>query len=226
MKNKRIMLWILAVLPLLVTLIMLPSLPDKVPAHYGLNGEADRWGSRYELLVTPIITIAFVALMVFIGQTAAKQKDFSQSNKKVLTVTNYVIAVVFNGLSYWFLYSASINAKNLYNTDFDLLKLVAVVLSLSYLALGNILPKCKQNAVIGIRTRWTMTDQTVWYKTHRVGGVLVMALGGVSTLLSLLLSGFGAIIVSLGGFLVVTVILVFYSYSQYKKQILNAVNSR
>ena len=31
------------------------SLPDKVPGHYNAAGEIDRMGSRYELLITPIV---------------------------------------------------------------------------------------------------------------------------------------------------------------------------
>ncbi|MEK4229863.1 DUF1648 domain-containing protein [Solibacillus sp. FSL H8-0538] len=31
------------------------SLPLEVPAHYGIGGEVDRWGSKYELLLLPVI---------------------------------------------------------------------------------------------------------------------------------------------------------------------------
>ena len=31
------------------------SLPDKVPAHFNAAGEVDRWGSKTELLILPII---------------------------------------------------------------------------------------------------------------------------------------------------------------------------
>ena len=39
------------------------DLPDKVPAHYNAVGEVDRWGSKMELLVLPIIG-AFLALFM------------------------------------------------------------------------------------------------------------------------------------------------------------------
>lgn len=32
-------------------------LPAEVPAHYNIVGEVDRWGSKWEILITPIIAI-------------------------------------------------------------------------------------------------------------------------------------------------------------------------
>ncbi|MDV6379091.1 DUF1648 domain-containing protein [Sporosarcina sp. GW1-11] len=33
------------------------ELPDQIPAHFGANGEVDRYGSKFELLLLPIIGI-------------------------------------------------------------------------------------------------------------------------------------------------------------------------
>ena len=38
-------------------------LPDEVPAHYNALGEVDRWGSKMELLILPIIG-AFIAVLM------------------------------------------------------------------------------------------------------------------------------------------------------------------
>ncbi|EGQ26347.1 hypothetical protein HMPREF9372_1627 [Sporosarcina newyorkensis 2681] len=37
-------------------------LPDQIPAHFGANGEVDRWGSKFELFILPAI-----ALFLWIG---------------------------------------------------------------------------------------------------------------------------------------------------------------
>lgn len=41
----------------IVSLMYLPSLPDTVPIHFNLAGEADGWGSKYILLLLPFIGI-------------------------------------------------------------------------------------------------------------------------------------------------------------------------
>jgi uncharacterized membrane protein len=39
------------------------KLPEKVPAHYNALGEVDRWGSKMELLILPVIA-AFLAVFM------------------------------------------------------------------------------------------------------------------------------------------------------------------
>jgi uncharacterized membrane protein len=51
--------------------------------------------------------------------------------------------------------------------------LVGVILVL----VGNVLPRLRPNSALGIRTRWTLRDQSVWMKTHRAGGYLVFIFG-------------------------------------------------
>lgn len=52
----------------MVTMIVLQwnNLPDTVPAHFGVSGEVDRWGSKWELLILPVISIVLHLFMQFI----------------------------------------------------------------------------------------------------------------------------------------------------------------
>ena len=42
---------------------------------------------------------------------------------------------------------------------------------------GNVLPRLRPNSALGIRTRWTLRDETVWMKTHRAGGYFLFVFG-------------------------------------------------
>lgn len=44
-------------IPLGATLLVLPFFPDKVPMHYGLSGNIDRYGAKWELLILPLMII-------------------------------------------------------------------------------------------------------------------------------------------------------------------------
>lgn len=50
----------IAALSMMVTMLLLQwsQLPNEVPAHFGFNGEVDRWGSKWELLLLPATSIA------------------------------------------------------------------------------------------------------------------------------------------------------------------------
>lgn len=41
-------------------------IPERVPAHFGANGEVDRWGSKWELLILPGIAIGMHFFMLVI----------------------------------------------------------------------------------------------------------------------------------------------------------------
>lgn len=44
-------------------LISWNSLPDQVPGHYNGVGEVDRWGSKYEMIILPIVGLLLWAMM-------------------------------------------------------------------------------------------------------------------------------------------------------------------
>lgn len=63
------------------------------------------------------------------------------------------------------------------NVDF----LVMLLLGVMFIAIGNGLPKCKQNHTLGVRLPWTLQDPENWRRTHRVAG-WSMSVAGVLVL--------------------------------------------
>lgn len=55
--------------------------------------------------------------------------------------------------------------------------LVPLILGGTLTFVGNLLPRIRPNSVVGIRTPWTIRDDTVWTKTHRLGGYFVTLFG-------------------------------------------------
>ena len=51
---KRIM-WFFALIPVAVTSIVLQFMPDIIPMHHDLAGNTDRWGSKMESFIFPVI---------------------------------------------------------------------------------------------------------------------------------------------------------------------------
>ena len=48
------------------TLICLPSLPDKIPTHYGVDGSVDSYGGRASAFSIPIINLLMLILFGFL----------------------------------------------------------------------------------------------------------------------------------------------------------------
>lgn len=68
------------------------SLPDKVPGHYNGAGEVDRWGSKIELFILPIIG---AAMWVFMSITEKYPHTFNYLNfSKEKAEAHYVNGVL------------------------------------------------------------------------------------------------------------------------------------
>ncbi|MBS0031879.1 SdpI family protein [Chitinophaga sp. 22321] len=84
---------------------------------------------------------------------------------------------------------------------------------------GNLMYNVRPNTYMGIRTPWTLKNETVWRKTHRLGGVVMFVLGTAGFIATLLVNEQWAHIILLLVLIVSTLISTVYSYVIYKKLI-------
>ena len=95
-------------------------------------------------------------------------------------------------------------------------RLVPIALGVMLIAIGNQLPRARPNWWFGIRTPWTLSNDRVWERTHRVGGYLMTAAGAAIMV--------GAFVTSLAGPLVIVCIAgsalgsVIYSYVAWRQE--------
>lgn len=213
MKTRRLITWICCLIPLIITLCVLPLLPSEIPGHYDISGNVTRYGSKYETLLLPIVSLLMGLFWELMAKVALKDKEKGEQNVKVLFWGSIIMSLVFTVLTIWFLYLSYSKADSLNGTQLDFLKILAVCLSICWVVLGNILPKCKHNHYIGIRTKWTMRSEVSWYKTHRFGGRLFMIGGFLSAIICLFfVDGSIGIWISICCLLVLIIPIIVYSY--------------
>lgn len=109
MKKNKILNFILMFLPLIITIIALFFLPDQIPAHYGFDNQVDRWGSKFESLILPCVTIVMGWFMIMVEKLLAKERN----NEKVMTIITTILLLVFNAMTYFFLYTSFNKIENL-----------------------------------------------------------------------------------------------------------------
>ncbi len=61
-------------------------------------------------------------------------------------------------------------------------QIVPLMLGFTMMSIGNLLPKTRPNLAVGIRTRLTLSDRTVWIRVHRAAGYMVVVCGAVIVL--------------------------------------------
>ena len=165
--------------------IFLTIAPDQIPVHYNLRGDVDRWGSKYELLIMPVISLLFGIFMAWLARREGKQgRDM---NERIVSVMNNWILILFNGLWLLFMWKA-VDVENLGGGLDDLTgKLIMVLLTASFIPLGNIMPKAQRNSAFGLRTKWSTANDHCWQQSQRIGGYIMVGTGIVGVILTAIL---------------------------------------
>ena len=160
---------------------LLPTLPERIPTHWSIQGQVDGYGSRaFGAWFVPGLMV--VTLLMMVGLPWLSPKSFKVDDFR--HVYNYVmvmIAVLFVGLHVLMLQAAL-------HPDVNVGKWLIVGICAFLALIGNVMSKIKRNFWMGIRTPWTLADDRVWVATHRFGARTMVGSGVL-----------GALIVGLGG---------------------------
>lgn len=194
--------------------------------HYDINGNVDRYGSKYENFIFPVSMIAITIFwLIFIWYYEKKAKSASQekereeakSNAKVIYFVAGGMTVMFGVMQCFFLYGNLVQERdNLNYLPFDINVVTNVLLGILLIVLGNYLPKTKLNSTVGVRTPWSMQNDIVWVKSNRFGGMVGVFSGLVIIIQALLIKGMTSTLITVGIIVLFAIISTIYSYYIYK----------
>ncbi|MGI5930257.1 MAG: SdpI family protein [Pseudoflavonifractor sp.] len=173
-------------LPLVVTLAVLLVLPGEIPVHYNAAGEVNRWGSKYEMLILPLITLLMGGFLLKVSRWSGRQH---QENRTAVVAIGCGALLVFNVMTVIFLVKAYRIAALGTGMELSVSRILFGVTGLLLVCLGNVMPKLRRNGWCGVRTAWTMENDENWRRSQVVGGGVMMAAGLVLAAGNVLLSG-------------------------------------
>lgn len=219
MNKWKKLYYILMFLPIIYTTVSLFFLPDTIPAHYNGANEVDRWGSKYEILLLPLFTIPFGFFLLVMGKAASSSETNKNNNNELVTViTGLGALVVFNALCLYFLYNAFHLVRNLNDNPVDLFKMLFSILGMTLIIIGNFMPKCKMNSMVGLRTGWSMKNEKTWKVSQKFGGISFIVTGILMLVGNLFFfKGFSCMVFSMILFLGDLIASLFFTYYASKK---------
>lgn len=206
MQLKKILYIVLMALPILVTLALLPSMPDQVPMHYGFDSQVNRWGSKYEMLIFPVLTLVVGIFLLASGSWSQKKGRISADSEEYHTLlpsndkkrysflddsillTGTATLILFNALTYVFLYM-SLSADNEDFSVIDSERIIFGLLGLFMIFVGNVMPNLKKNSIFGLRNKWSLKNDTAWKKSQHAAGIACILSGIAIALLCVVTSG-------------------------------------
>ena len=179
-----------------------------VPMHYNINGVADSYSSKWFVMFMPCILIV-LGIVYLIYSFVAQHHEKMLKNQKY--VGRIVLGIfLFFLIDFWYLTVTCISGATKMGNAAEYI--LSAALGALMLFISNMLPKVKQNKTLGIRIPATLSSETVWKKTHKLGGYLGVISGAVMVILAIVgmifsLNGMTVLFGGLGLFLVVACII-------------------
>ena len=204
--------WIPAILILaavIVTIAVYPRLPEQIPTHWSISGEVNGWSNRlFGAWMMPLIMAViwlFMRAIPHIDPRKANYEKFSgMYDALVILILTFMLL-----MHVVILLSAT---GTVIRMDRVVMPAVGVFIAI----MGVLLPRAHPNWFVGFRTPWTLTSDLSWERTHKVGGMLFIALG-VLIVASTFIAPERAIWVLVIAALGVVAFLFIYSYQVWKQ---------
>jgi uncharacterized membrane protein len=204
----------------IIVLIMLAAglwaglgLPDDalLPVHWNIVGEVDRYGSKWEaLLMLPGVAAGISLLLYFLPSLEPKRQGLERSQG--LYLTSWAGTLLVLALAHVAILGAALGQP------VPVPRLLTGGIGVLFVFIGNQLGKSRRMFMVGIRTPWTLANEEVWIRTHRLGGWLMVIAGLI--LLALAIAGAPASF-ALPAFVAVITLTVFvpviYSFLLWRK---------
>jgi uncharacterized membrane protein len=173
--KKELIVWVGLAIPVVYLLLMWDKIPMNLPTHFDIHGQVNGYSSKY---LVPVISIGIYILFLIIPLI-----DPRKANYKIFEGSYFVLrmAVV--------LLLCLINLLTMINSiyhNINLGMLVFMIIFILIAVMGNYLGNIRHNYFIGIRVPWTLNNEEIWTRTHRMAGKLWVA-GGLSGIVCLLI---------------------------------------
>lgn len=163
-----------------ITFVLFERLPEQMPIHFNIHGEADRFTDRAHFsLLLPAIMLIMTLLLPILVRLELSDND-SETNKNILGK----LILALNGILGIIHISVIIGALQ---SNFGLtITLIQLSFGMFFLILGKNISHLKPSFFIGIRTPWTLSNKENWDKTHHFAGKLFFN-GGLLVLVQALI---------------------------------------
>lgn len=197
---------IICLFPMILSALVYNQLPEQIAVHFDAAGNPNGYASKkFAAFGLPLI---FAALNLFTHFMLNSDPKKANTSKAMLLISKWLISIIS-------LLIIPISLFMSMGIKISINIIVTSLVSVLFIALGNYLPKSKQNYTVGFKLPWTLNSEENWNKTHRFAGFL-WVLGGLIMLIFSILGYYYLFSIII---IILTVLPIIYSYSLYRKGI-------
>lgn len=210
LSKSVIIIWAITLLAFALGIYFYPLLPAQIPSHWNTAGEVDAYmGKFWGIFLAPLIMLGMALLFILLPRIDPRRENYQRFRGYYdgffILLAAFFLVIQLQVI----LWSQGVQISP--NVIFP------VAVGLLFFYIGILCAHAKMNWFIGIRTPWTLSNEKVWEKTHRLGGKL-FKIAGVVAIIGVFFGklAFAFVIVPA---LMVAIYTVVYSYFAYQKEL-------
>lgn len=205
--KKELPILAILIAPIIYLLVVWDKLPEQLPIHWNIKGEADNYGPRY---LMPLINVGLYILLLIVPKIDPRKRNYD-----IFSATYFKLRLI---LVLYFSALSSVIITKFIGFDIDLNRIIVIGVILLLTVLGNYMGTIKPNWFIGIRVPWTLESESVWRKTHYLAGKLWFWMGLVLLILSFFLPDDILHTTLFSAVMVMAITPIIYSYIIFQKE--------
>lgn len=208
MKLTRIVVWGIIIASFVIAVYLYPQMPEQMASHWNARDEVDGFMPKFwGLFMMPLVLLGMYLLFIGIPRIDPLKQNIQKFMKFYEGFIVLIIAFMFYVYLLTIFWSLGFR--------FSMLQMMVPALGGLFYYMGILTENAKRNWFIGIRTPWTLSSDSVWDKTHKIGGKL-FKLSGIIAVIGILFGDY-AIWFVIGPVLAVAVYTIAFSYVEYQK---------
>lgn len=194
---------------LLFSAVVYGDLPDRIPTHWNFRGEVNGWSGRtIGAFLLPLMGVVVWLALRYLPKIDPRRENYARFRDTYDLVVNAVVA--FLALLHVVVLGAALGWPIAPG------RLIGAGVGVLFIVLGNVLPRARPTWFFGIRTPWTLSNDRVWERTHRVGGYLFVAAGLLLLIAALFPTWLPSAVVpaTVAGVVLITLVYSFVAWKQ------------
>ena len=199
--------------------VLFRFLQDTIPAHYNINGEIDRYGSKAEILLHLMSFSVFYAIGLvayLVGKKNVGTPMLNLENASFIAILSIVVAIPVGYLA--FVLAISVPYLLEHSTpSFLMCILGALELAIAIASHPKITPA---NNLLGFRTKFTLTNPEAWVKVNRFTSICISVAALLTIGANMIFISYWTILASVL-LLFITLLITFVYHEVLRKQMKN-----
>lgn len=158
--RKEWVLIVIVILPFILIAIFWDTIPARIPLHWNIRGEVNRWGDKMSVFELPVINAGISILLYYLPRIDPRKQNY-ELFPRAYRMVRLALATFFFGLFV-------LTISPALSLEVNINSFIFIAIPLLFLVVGNFLRSFRQNFFAGIRTPWTLNNPDVWDRTHKL----------------------------------------------------------